>query len=133
MLKRIDHIGVVVDDLEAGRRFLEGLGFKHSRDLDVPERGLRASFWQCGDAAIELIEMTDEKANRDRLKGESGARIEHIAVEVDDLDGTIQHMRSSGVDFTSAPSTVGPYTSVWTKPESSDGYQLQLMQRTGSP
>ena len=131
MLKRIDHIGVIVDDLQAARSFLQSLGFDHSRDLDVPERGLKASFWKCGDASIELIQMTDANANRDRLQGERMARIEHIAVEVDDLDGTIEEMRSKGVDFTSAPSTVGPYTSVWTRPESSDGYQLQLMQRTG--
>jgi methylmalonyl-CoA/ethylmalonyl-CoA epimerase len=131
MLKRIDHIGVVVDDLEAGRRFLEKLGFKHSRDLAVPDRGLHASFWQCGDASIELLQVDDANANRERMQGESMARIEHICIEVDDIKSTIEEMRGKGLDFTGEPSTISGNTSVWSKPESSDGYQLQFMQKGG--
>jgi catechol 2,3-dioxygenase-like lactoylglutathione lyase family enzyme len=129
MLKRIDHIGVVVDDLEAGRRFLEGLGFKHARDLAVPDRGLHASFWQCGDTSIELLHVDDPNANRDRMQGESMARIEHICIEVDDINDTIDEMRAKGLEFTGEPSTIGANTSVWSKPETSDGYQLQFMQK----
>ena len=129
MLKRIDHIGVVVDDLEAGRRFLERLGFKHSRDLEVPDRGLHASFWQCGDASIELLQMDDAGANRERLQGESMARIEHICIEVDDIGRTVEEMGAEGIRFTGEPSTIGANTSVWSKPETSDGYQLQFMQK----
>src|SRR5438093_10349844 len=129
MLKRIDHIGIVVDDLEAGRHFLESLGFRHSHDLEVPERGLHASFWRCGDASIELLQMDDEGANRDRMQGERMARIEHICVEVDDIEQTVEEMHGKGVEFTSGPSKVGANTSVWSKPESSDGYQFQFMQK----
>lgn len=128
MLKRIDHIGVVVDDLEAGRRFLESLGFRHSRDLDVPERGLKASFWQCGETSIELLQMNEPGANKDRMQGESMARIEHICVEVDDIEQTVKEMHSKGMEFTGEPATLGKNTSVWTKPETSDGYQLQFME-----
>jgi methylmalonyl-CoA/ethylmalonyl-CoA epimerase len=129
MLKRIDHIGVVVDDLASARRFLEGIGFEHSHDLEVPERGLHASFWKCGDASIELLQMDDQNANRDRLQGESMARIEHICVEVDDIERTVHDMQAKGLQFTSGPSTIGKNTSVWSQPESSDGYQLQFMQK----
>jgi methylmalonyl-CoA/ethylmalonyl-CoA epimerase len=129
MLKRIDHIGVVVDDLEAGRRFLERLGFKHARDLSVPDRGLHASFWQCGDASIELLQVDDPNGNRERMQGESMARIEHICIEVDDINSTIEEMRGKGLEFTGEPSTIGANTSVWSKPETSDGYQLQFMQK----
>jgi methylmalonyl-CoA/ethylmalonyl-CoA epimerase len=129
MLKRIDHIGVVVDDLAQGRRFLESLGFNHLRDLQVPERGLVASFYSCGDAAIELIQLDDAAANRERLRGERMARIEHIAVEVDDIEATLKELDGRGIEVTSPPSNVGGNVSVWTKPETSDGYQLQFMQK----
>jgi 4-hydroxyphenylpyruvate dioxygenase-like putative hemolysin len=120
---------VVVDDLASARRFLEGIGFQHSHDLEVPERALHASFWKCGDASIELLQMDDQSANRERLQGESMARIEHICVEVDDIGRTVEELRDKGMEFTSPPSKVGANTSVWTKPESSDGYQLQFMQK----
>src|SRR5438093_4810593 len=126
MLKRIDHIGVVVADREAGRRCLERLGCQHSRDREVPDRGLHASFWQCGDASIELLQMDDAGANRERMQGESMARIEHICIEVDDIGRTVEEMGAEGIQFTSEPSTIGANTSVWSKPETSDGYQLQF-------
>jgi methylmalonyl-CoA/ethylmalonyl-CoA epimerase len=132
MLKRIDHIGIVVDDLDEGKRFLEGLGFTHVHDLTRPERAIHASFWKCGDAAIELMQMDDPEANRKRMQGESLARIEHIAIEVDDLEATIEQMRTKGVEMTGPPSRfVGTGTiSVSTRPETSDGYQLQLTKKT---
>jgi catechol 2,3-dioxygenase-like lactoylglutathione lyase family enzyme len=129
MLKRIDHIGVVVDDLATARRFLESLGLKHVRDLAVPERGLHASFYGCGDVAIELIQADDPEANRERLQGERMARIEHIAIEVDDIQGTLDELSGRGIEVTGAPSKVDSNVSVWTKPETSDGYQLQFMQK----
>ena len=129
MLKRIDHIGVVVDDLAQGRSFLESLGFEHSHDLEVPERGLHASFWKCGAASIELIQMDDRDANRERLQAESAARIEHICVEVDDIERTVEELRERGIELTGAPARVGANVSVWTRPETSDGYQFQFMQK----
>ena len=131
MLKRIDHIGVVVDDLDQGRAFLQSLGFQHSHDLSVPERGLEASFWKLGEVSIEMIQMTDPEANRRRLGGDAKARIEHIAVEVDDIRKTVAEMEERGVEMTDAPSKVGANVSVWTRPESSDGYQFQFMQKGG--
>jgi 4-hydroxyphenylpyruvate dioxygenase-like putative hemolysin len=59
------------------------------------------------------------------------ARIEHICIEVDDIKSTIEEMRGKGLDFTGEPSTISGNTSVWSKPESSDGYQLQFMQKGG--
>ena len=129
MLKRIDHIGVVVDDLQAGRRFLETLGLRHDRDIEVPDRGLKASFYRCGDVSVEIIQLDDRAANRERMKGESMARIEHIAIEVDDIDKTVDDLSERGVEVTAAPTRVGPSISVWTKPETSDGYQFQFLQK----
>jgi methylmalonyl-CoA/ethylmalonyl-CoA epimerase len=131
MLKRIDHIGVIVDDLAQGRRFLESLGLRHVRDLEVPERGLHATFYSCGDVSIELIQMDDPDANRKRMQGDPMARIEHIAVEVDDIKGTVEELQGRGVEVTGAPSNVGGNVSVWTRPETSDGYQFQFMQKGG--
>ncbi len=130
MLKRIDHIGVVVDDLESGRRFLEGLGFEHMLDTEAPGRGAHVSFWRCGDVAIELLHMDDPDANRERLHGGS-ARVEHIAIEVDDLDRTIAELGAKGIEFSGPPSHLAATgsTSVWTKPETSDDYMLQFTQK----
>lgn len=75
--------------------------------------------------------MDEPEANRERLKGEGQAGIEHIAVEVDDLNATIEEIKAGGIELTGPPSYLAATgsTSVWTKPESSDGYQLQFTQK----
>jgi len=52
--RRIDHVGIVVDNLESARRFAtEVFGFAFERDVSIRGR-LEAAFYRCGDAAIEF-------------------------------------------------------------------------------
>ncbi|MEU1201527.1 VOC family protein [Streptomyces sp. NPDC005813] len=130
MFKRIDHIGVVVDDIDDARAFLESLGMRLERAQDVPERNVRIAFYRCGDGRIELIEPTTEEARRRRLGDGNQARLEHIGVEVDDVPRIIEAVQGLGVAFTtSEPVPVGPNLNAWTRPETSDGIQFQLVQR----
>jgi methylmalonyl-CoA/ethylmalonyl-CoA epimerase len=131
MLKRIDHIGVVVEDLAAARKFLESLGMELDRELELPQKSLRAAFYRAGDGAqIEIIELTTDEARRQRLGDGNRARIEHIAIEVDDISGTLAAIRGLGVDIDSdAPVPVGKNLNVWTLPETSEGVQYQFLEK----
>jgi methylmalonyl-CoA/ethylmalonyl-CoA epimerase len=127
MLKRIDHVGVVVDNLSEAREFLSLLGMTLDHEFDLGRVG--AAFYRCGDAMVELIEcrLPDERARR---LGESQARIEHIAIEVDDLVETVAEFAKLGVEVTAAePVTQGDIRSHWTKPESSLGVMYQVFER----
>jgi methylmalonyl-CoA/ethylmalonyl-CoA epimerase len=127
MLKRIDHVGVVVDNLSEAREFLSLLGMTLDHEFDLGRVG--AAFYRCGDAMVELIEcrLPDERARR---LGESQARIEHIALEVDDLGETVAEFAKLGVEVTAAePVTQGDIRSHWTKPESSLGVMYQVFER----
>jgi catechol 2,3-dioxygenase-like lactoylglutathione lyase family enzyme len=62
---RIDHVGVIVDNLEHARRFLVGMGMDHNRDLEIPGR-VRASFYTCGEIEIEIIDAS-EPVERSKL------------------------------------------------------------------
>lgn len=128
MLKRLDHVGVIVDDLEEASRFLSGMGMQHDRDLEIPGR-LKASFYSCGDAKVEVIEIS-EPAERAQRLGSEKARIEHIAIEVDDLATTVQALQGLGVRTqTTDPIRVGPNINFWTVAETCDGVVYQLLQR----
>jgi methylmalonyl-CoA/ethylmalonyl-CoA epimerase len=127
MLKRSDHVGVVVDNLNEARQFLSLLGMTLDHEFDLGRVG--AAFYRCGDAMVELIEcrLPDERARR---LGESQARIEHIALEVDDLGETVAEFAKLGVEVTAAePVTQGDIRSHWTKPESSLGVMYQVFER----
>jgi len=128
-MKRIDHVGVVVEDLSAARRFLdEVLGFTFDRSLSVPGR-LEAAFYKCGDASVELIEVTDP-AEREQRLGNATARIEHIAVQVEDLNRAFDQLLAAGVQATTAAPVVGgPLRSYFTRPETSNGVIFQIFDR----
>jgi catechol 2,3-dioxygenase-like lactoylglutathione lyase family enzyme len=126
--KRIDHVGIVVDNLESAATFVRDvLGFSFDRQVSIPGR-LEAMFFRCGDAAVELIEVTDLVQRRERL-GSATARLEHVAVEVEALPEAIGGLSQSGVGMTSAtPTITGPIRSYFTRPETSDGVMYQVFE-----
>lgn len=128
MLKRIDHVGVIVDNLEEAQGFLAGMGMEFDRDLEFPGR-LKAAFYRCGETQIEVIEITEAGERQARLRGEK-ARIEHIAIEVDELASTLAALEGLGVRPNAPePIKVGNNLNVWTTEESCDGVSYQLIQK----
>jgi methylmalonyl-CoA/ethylmalonyl-CoA epimerase len=133
MLKRIDHVGIVVADLQAaGRLLTQVLGMELVRTLEVPERQLHAAFYRCGETNVELIQLDDPEARASRL-GAGPARIEHLAIEVDgSLDDAASRLAASGVEMNSAqPMRAGPSASYWSKPETTGGVMLQFLEYVG--
>lgn len=131
MFKRVDHIGVVVADLqEAGQWLGEAFGLPLQRTLEFPDRGIRAAFYRCGDVDIEVIEITDPEARRQRLGEGHRARIEHIAVEVGDLQTTLARLAALGVRTNDPePRRIGDSLHTWTVADSTGGVSYQLIER----
>lgn len=131
MFKRIDHVGIVVDDLIRAKKFMESLGLTFEYERELPERNVKAAFYRCGDGRIELIEPTTKEARARRLGQGARARIEHIAVEVnDDIVAAIEVARGLGVDFiTPHPVPIDGNLNIFTKPDSSEGIQFQLVEK----
>lgn len=128
-MAKIHHIGVVVDDLDAAKEFaISMLGLELAREIDLPERGVRAAFFTAGDVEIEYLQVapTYEDGKRD-LHG-AQARIDHIAFAVDDPQQTYSELSDKGVVFrTPGPGAVQGATSFFTEPESSDGVTYQFV------
>ena len=95
-LNRIDQIGVVVDGIEEAKAFL-GQGFGLEVGPTVEREDLCTAFFKCGDVSSEVIEIVDPEARRARLGEHQQARIEHIAIEVDDQDATLQALAAASL------------------------------------
>lgn len=131
MKGRLDHIGVVVDDLTAVRRFLEDvLGMELMVARSLPAIKVETAFMGYGaEYQVELIELEDPDARGRRL-GAAQAHIEHIAIEVDDVLATRNELRRHGIEMQSeTPSLNGPTRSFFTRPETSRGIALQFLDR----
>jgi methylmalonyl-CoA/ethylmalonyl-CoA epimerase len=126
LLKRVDHIGIVVDDLEQARAFLSLLGLTYDHGFDLGR--VEAAFYRLGDVMIEVVEcrQPDERARR---LGDATARIEHIAFQVDDLAAAVEGFAELGIEMTKpAPVRQDDIQSYWTSPETSDGVMYQLFE-----
>jgi catechol 2,3-dioxygenase-like lactoylglutathione lyase family enzyme len=130
---RFDHVGVLVSDLEAACTFArEVLGLGVPTEARADEYGLSAAFFPLGAGRLELFRFDDPG---DRLPPDTSVRIDHVAVEVDDLDAEAERLRGQGVRFQGplAPEEIGEPVEMrgrrhlWTVPESSGGFMLQLI------
>lgn len=95
MIKKIDHIGIVVKDLERSMRiYSEELKLPFVRRERNPEFHVDIAFFRCGDVLVELLCPYGPGMNQDFLD-RTGGGIHHIAYEVDDLEGMYAGVASS--------------------------------------
>ena len=128
-VKRLDHVGVVVADPAAARRFLtDALGLEVDREVDASSIGRRGVFFRCGDVEIELIEELDP-AERERVLGGARAKIEHLAVRVDSMQETMAALSAKGVRFSRGPVALGGRQNTWTDGDSCEGIVFQLIEK----
>jgi methylmalonyl-CoA/ethylmalonyl-CoA epimerase len=129
-LTRVNHIGVIVDDLDrtvAAFRDLLGLALTKTENF---EGALEIGFLPCGDTQIELLEPTDEDGPAARYLREHGPGIQHIAFEVDDVEGALAEVRARGaevLDETPRPGADGTMIA-FLHPRSFNGILVELCQ-----
>jgi lactoylglutathione lyase len=91
------HTMVRITDPERSREFYEALGFRFTRDLDIVRDGeLEATnyFFSIGDDE-NVLELT---YNHDGRTYDMGTAYGHIAIGVDDLDGTLAQLAEQGIE-----------------------------------
>ena len=132
MRGRIDHVGVIVADLSEAGKFLEDvLGFHLEKTQKVPEAQIDAGFFAIGDGArVELIQLGDSEARAQRLGEGNVGRLEHIAIEVDDVEAVRDELRPAGVRMQSEePRRTSLARSYFSRPETTGGVVYQFLDR----
>jgi methylmalonyl-CoA/ethylmalonyl-CoA epimerase len=135
MKGQIDHVGIVVAGLEPAAEFARRvLGLELKTQPPVVPGGNPIAFYGWGEGArVELIELADPEARAARL-GDDVARIDHVAVEVDDVEAAAAELRAQGVDFTTPePVAVRDIRTYWTRKETSGGVMWQIFSRLPLP
>lgn len=129
---RINHVGVLVEDFEAGKTFARdvlGLGDPQA-EFDVDEIGLTGAFFGMGDGLLEIFTIAEGRSP------DGEGTIDHIAVTVEDLDAELGRLAAHGVRFTgpvTADEITEPYElrggrHLWTVPATSGGVRYQLIE-----
>lgn len=104
IMKRIEHIGIAVRDLEAAERIFEDiLGEPAFKRESVPSESVNVSFFQTGESKVELLESTDADGPIAKHIERRGEGLHHLAFAVDDLQDEIDHLKSLGYRVISGP------------------------------
>ena len=108
--------------------FYEALGFTFSRDMDIVRNGeLEATnyFFSIGDQE-NVLELT---YNHDGRTYDLGTGYGHIAVGVDDLDGTLAELAAQGIEPERPPYQVREGGSLHCFVRDPDDYRIELIER----
>ena len=94
-LPRIDHIGIIVADLDAAiERFSALLGIGSER-RDLPEVGLRIAEFHAANLDIELIAYDGSAVFARRVMG-SEPGINHMTLSVDSIEAALERLGPAG-------------------------------------
>jgi methylmalonyl-CoA epimerase len=89
-VKKIDHIGIVVKDIEAALRvYRDALGLELVKTEFVPEQEVKIAFLPTGDSEIELVQPTTNDSGVARYLARRGEGVHHICLEVDDIEAAL--------------------------------------------
>jgi methylmalonyl-CoA epimerase len=132
MIKRIHHIGVAVENLEAARAFFEeNFGIPTSERESFGE--LDFSFIPLPEAKLELLQSTTPGGVIRKFIDKKGQGLHHITFEVDDVQAELERLKAKGVALINEK----PYRNAhedlvaFLHPKSTYGILIELIQSKG--
>ena len=96
-MRKIEHIGIAVKDLEASNAIFEKLfGTAAYKSEEVESEGVFTSFFMSGPNKIELLAATNPDSPIAKFLEKKGEGIHHIAFDVEDIVSEITRLKNEG-------------------------------------
>ncbi|NQX52897.1 methylmalonyl-CoA epimerase [Pedobacter panaciterrae] len=96
-MKKIEHIGIVVKDLDFSCGLYERLlGTSCYKKEEVASESVNTAFFKTGESKIELLAATSENSPIARFLDKKGEGIHHIAFEVDNIVLEMERLKLEG-------------------------------------
>jgi methylmalonyl-CoA epimerase len=130
VIVKIDHIGIMVADLEAALRFYtETLGLSAGPIETREQPPIRRCCLRLGDAELELIEARDPGQTMMQLLPHQGPGIYHVGLRVDDVDAETARLRAQGVPLVDGIREGGDMRIQYLHPDAAQGTMIELVTR----
>ena len=131
-MKKIDHIGIAVKDLEASNELFSKLFNRkpfHKETLET--QYLEVSFFELNDSKVELVQPISEKSTVHKYLEKKGEGIHHVCFEVEDIHAEMERLKGEGFQ----PLTEKPYVGALNKlvcffhPKTTNGVLIELCEK----
>ncbi|MBC2843928.1 methylmalonyl-CoA epimerase [Winogradskyella flava] len=130
-MKKIEHIGIAVKDIEASNQLFKVLFDKaHYKIEDVESEGVKTSFFKCGPNKIELLQATNADSPIAKFIDKKGEGIHHIAFAVEDIEKEIERLEEEGFKMIHKVPKKGADNKLiaFLHPKSTNGVLIELCQ-----
>jgi methylmalonyl-CoA/ethylmalonyl-CoA epimerase len=97
---RIDHIGVAVEDIDAGIALYEkSFEMELAHRETVEEQGVEAVLLDVGDGHVELLRPLGPETAVGKFLARKGPGLHHVAYAVEDIDATLGRISAAGIEL----------------------------------
>jgi len=132
MIKKIDHIGIAVKDLEGAMsiyRDIFGLEFKGTET--IKEQKITLATFSIGGVKIELIKPTHPDGSIEKFINKRGEGIHHIAYRVENIDKSLKELSGKGITLIDEKSRIGADGAkiAFIHPKDMKGVLIELVER----
>ena len=134
-MKKIEHIGIAVKDLDVSNTLFEKLlGVSHYKIEDVATEGVKTSFFKVGESKIELLQATNPNSPIAKFIAKRGEGVHHLAFAVEDIEKEIERLKSEGFELIDdIPKQGADHKKIaFLHPKSSGGVLIELCQDIGN-
>jgi methylmalonyl-CoA/ethylmalonyl-CoA epimerase len=107
LIKKIDHIGIAVKNLDEAVETYKKLGFELKEIEEVAEQKVKVAMLPVGESKIELLEATSEDSAIAKFLEKRGEGIHHIAVGVKDIEKALENAKNNGLQLIDEKPRIG--------------------------
>jgi methylmalonyl-CoA/ethylmalonyl-CoA epimerase len=130
-MRKIEHIGIAVKNLETSNALFEKLfGNPPYKEEEVASESVKTSFFMNGPNKIELLEATNTESPIAKFIEKKGEGIHHIAFDVKDIIFEINRLKKEGFIVLNETPKKGADNKLvaFLHPKSTNGVLIELCQ-----
>jgi len=131
MIKKIDHIGVAVQDIEKSvHLFRDLLGIPLEKVYESEAIKTKIAFFPLGDSTIELIEPMNPASPAAKFIQKRGEGIHHICLGVENVEAALSEFAAKGIELLDQKPrrTQDGRLIAFLNPKSTNGVLIELME-----
>ena len=97
-MKKIEHIGIAVENMEQSNRlFAKIFGKAPYKSEAVESEGVLTSFFKVGENKIELVAATNQNSTIAKYLEKNSKGMHHIAFAVTDINQEMKRLKNEGI------------------------------------
>ena len=128
---KINHLGIATRSIDEALKFWsDALELENVHTETVEDQKVTVAMLPLGESRIELLEPTSDDSPISKFLEKRGGGIHHIAVEVDDIEASLERLKSKGMRLIDETPRIGAEGCLvaFVHPASANGVLLELVQ-----